>query len=130
MDSVIERSLERMVSMEIGGMHCLIMKESLGGNGGVRYGYKCTGTNFCVDNESGEIKYFENHQHIPSELKDLKTDIFRIAFRFPDFTEDEVDSRWYRIVDYDPSKYLADKVHSILIRTVEVYNERYGFELK
>jgi len=56
----------------------LIITESMGGNAGSWNGYTCSGVSFCYD-AKGEMVYFENIQHVPSDLRHLPMGIFRVA---------------------------------------------------
>jgi len=71
MDEIIQKNLDRMYGCEKGDMLGLLMKESFGGTAGSWGNVSCACANFFYDKVNGEIKYFENWQDVPDEIRNV-----------------------------------------------------------
>jgi len=109
-----------MVSTQKGGMHYLLLCESIGRS---RWNdFPTAGANFHFNAETGEILSFDNKPETPTKAGNNTKDIFMVAVNIGD-------SR-YRILNYIPKEDLPELVRQVLSNTADSYNRRYGFGQK
>lgn len=127
-ERIVEENLEKMVEIERGGMHYLLLNESIGGNAGVWNKFPCAGANFLYD-EEGKIEYFGNFPEAIDYLKkglkegNYKEGILRVAV-------DLNDTGKFRIIKIFTQPETEESSQKNLIETIRKYNMRYGFQVK
>jgi len=112
MNEIVRSNLKKMKGNETGDMMPLVTGESFGGNAGRHEGNPCTGANFHYDRLTGEIKYFENIQNVPDDIKNkYREGIFRLAFK----------DNYLEVIDVRASK-PSDNARKVLEETIVQYN--------
>ena len=123
-DRVVQKNLERMLSMSDGGMASLLLGESMGGNAGTYKGLPCMAANFVYNTFTGEILYFANSQEIPSNIRGHQA-IFRLALNFKNNSQKIINC--YGIDEqsgkFRKADYASEPIKEILKETAEAYNQ-------
>jgi len=126
MNPIIKQNIKLMTGAGRGHMPSLLMQESMGGNAGKLEAngkrYPCSATNFAFDQNTGEIKCFDNPQNWPMEYRGLPRGVFRIAIDFPGTAK-------YHIIEVHIEGHSTTEAKEIIDLTVAEYNQVYGFNL-
>ncbi len=121
MNTTVDKNLEKMTSIETGGMHLILIKESFGGSAGFWRKKPCAGANFYYEAETGLIKCFGNHQDIPLEIIAAYCGgTFRAAL-------DLQKTRKFRIIETFLDN-LTEEATKNIEESAKLYNEIYGFK--
>lgn len=113
MNEIIQHNLKKMIGCKEGEMQKLLFRESIGGNAGSFRGVSCAATNFFYDKNTGEIKYFENWQNVPHDIKNSSPEgTFRIVM-----------TKKKKIINCYLSKDVAEEAKKNIEETVEEYNK-------
>lgn len=112
MNDIVRLNIKKMKGNEKGDLMPLIMGESFGGNAGRYQGNPCVGANFYFDRQSGEIKYFENCQNVPDEIRNQHREgILTLVFK----------DNYLKVIDAKFSR-ASDNARKVLEETMVQYN--------
>ena len=121
MNPTVNKNLKKMTSIERGGMHYIIIRESFGGSAGSWRRKPCAVANFYYESETGLIECFGNYQDMPLDIiAAFCGGTFRAAL-------DLQKTRKFRIIDTFLDN-LTEKAIKNLEESAKLYNEIYGFK--
>ncbi len=120
-----------MISWTEGGMVSELGTESFGGNAGYWESFPCAGVRFYYDRGTGEIVTFGNFQNVRRQIREnFPEGIFKVAILMGSKKPRVKRDLDYRIIEiYYESAQILDVSRQVLEKSMEEFNERYGFDI-